>query len=238
MVNHVFKPGQTRALLRALALLLASTLFWSSHAGAAPAPAKSPAHKTKAGKHTATKTSATKTTATKTNANCPAIKNLASRRRCLAANAQARKAAPPAVTTPVPAIAAVPAAAVATAAAAPGAPSPCFAALAASQASQNMAAKVPFFAGQAPGPATLANPEHPSKKEQGELSSLIAGYQMCQEMSAPPGAGSEQGPQPRLDDAQWRASKAILDSLKAGKLSYGAAAHALANAEQRSGALN
>jgi hypothetical protein len=110
---------------------------------------------------------------------------------------------------------------------------PCFAALAASQASQHMAAKVPFFIGLAPGPEVLANASHPSKREHEELSSLIAGYQMCQEMSAPALEGAETGPQPRLDWEQWRASRSILEALRAGKLTYGAAAGALAEAGQR-----
>jgi hypothetical protein len=93
-----------------------------------------------------------------------------------------------------------------------------------------MAAKVPFFVGQAPGPEVLANSSHPSKKEHEELSSLIAGYQMCQDMSAPAPDDSKSSQPLRLSDEQWRGSKAILDALRAGKLSYGAAARALVEA--------
>jgi hypothetical protein len=111
--------------------------------------------------------------------------------------------------------------------------SPCFAALAASQAARHIAVKVPLFVGQVPGPETLANASRPSKKEHEELSSLIAGYQMCQEMSASALEASEASQQPPLDDAQWHASKSILEALQAGKMSYGAAAAALVEAGTR-----
>lgn len=134
---------------------------------------------------------------------------------------------------PVTAIKPVAPMAAATSASSPGATSPCFNALAASQASQHMAAKVPFFVGQAPGPEVLANTSHPSKKEHEELSSLIAGYQMCHDMSAPAPEGADGSQGPQRGEDQWRASKSILEALRAGKLSYGAAARALDEAGQR-----
>lgn len=135
---------------------------------------------------------------------------------------------------PITAKAAVRSVAAPDAAPDPAAPSsPCFVALASSQASQRMAAKLPFIAGLMPGPAALANAQHPSRKEQSELSSLIAGYQMCHDMpgAAPTGGETAQAAGP--DAAHWNAIKSILDNLQAGKLSYGAATQALAQAGQQ-----
>jgi hypothetical protein len=202
------KPGRGRALLLG-AMLLSSLMCFGSHAAAAVACKTQAQKSSKACAPTAHKKPV------------PKLKSKST------ANAAAKKPGTPvAPATPVTPV--TPLSATAVTSAAPT--TPCFAALAASQATQHMAAKVPFFVGQAPGPEVLANSSHPSKKEHEELSSLIAGYQMCQDMSAPAPDDSKSSQPLRLSDEQWRGSKAILDALRAGKLSYGAAARALVEA--------
>lgn len=219
MKNHGIQTAQTRALRPVLALLLASLLCWTSQASATVNCARASQASAKACASKAAKKPAAKQ---KSNAaatrRCRGAKGAAAQRRCLAA--------------PLPANDKAAAALVPVLGTANGPTTPCFTALAGSQAAQHMAAKVPFFVGLAAGAEVLDNPAHASKKEQAELSSLIAGYEMCKEMS-PPGPGSNQaGERPAPDDAQWRASKSILDGLRTGKLSYGAAARALAEAGQ------
>jgi hypothetical protein len=110
--------------------------------------------------------------------------------------------------------------------------STCLDALASSRASQHIAAKVPFLMDQAPTSDVLANRGHPDKTEKMELASVIAGHDLCRDMSS---AWQHETYSPEvvgLQDAKWHETKAILESLQAGKLSYGEAARAIDANEQ------
>ena len=239
-----------RVLARTLALVLAGALCWGAQAHAASAPCKTsaqkaskacvqkdkaspPKPKSRAGASTqhkaASKAGSSTNTRTSTSTKACA-KTKAAKRRCAAPSKSAKitsAATAGAVGADMANGSAEGAAAAGARASTATAASPCFAALASSQASQHMADKVPFLAGQAPQPEQLANAGRPSKKEQTELSSLIAGYQMCHDMAAPP-SQSDAGSPALPDDAAWRAAKSVLNDLQAGRLSYGAAARALA----------
>lgn len=228
MSNLRLMPIPIQVWLRALVLLLAGMLFWGTQASATVACKNSVQKNGKAcaAKVQSKKPAPKQTARSKHAANCTRAKGAAARRACVAANRPARTVTPLTSATSAEALSNA-----AQAAPDPYAPTaPCFTALAKSQAAQHMAAKVPFLAGQSAGPAALDNASYPSKKEQTELSSLIAGYQMCRDMSAPgndSGAGGETDAQ---DNQRWQARKSVLNQLQAGKLSFGAAARALSEA--------
>ena len=108
----------------------------------------------------------------------------------------------------------------------------CLDALASSRASQHIAAKVPFLLDQPPTADALANRGRPDKTEKMELASVIAGHDLCRDMSS---AWQHETYSPEvvgLQDAKWRETKAILENLQAGRLSYGDAAKAVEEQEQ------
>ena len=105
--------------------------------------------------------------------------------------------------------------------------SPCFAALGASSASRHIAAKVPFFLDGEASAQLLANTGRPSKMEKTELSSVLAGYEMCLDMSADWRSASYSPQAAGVLDAYWQKTKSILTGLEAGKTSYGEAARAV-----------
>jgi hypothetical protein len=104
----------------------------------------------------------------------------------------------------------------------------CFAALAGSQAARRIASKVPFFSASAARPAELANTRVPTKREQQELASVTGGYAMCLDMAA---TWRREAYAPALVtklDAFWLEAQAILQALGKGRMTYGAAAKAIA----------
>ena len=105
--------------------------------------------------------------------------------------------------------------------------SACFAALRASNAARHLSAKVPFLANDAAGAELFGNPGHPSKIEKTELSSVIAGYDMCLDMAASARQEAYSQEVIQLQDAYWAQTKTILTGLQNGRLSFGDAARAV-----------
>jgi len=107
-------------------------------------------------------------------------------------------------------------------------PSPCFHALASSNAARHLAGKVPYLVDAEANAAQLAQSARPSKMERSELSSVLAGYEMCLDMSADWRQASYTPEAQNLLDAYWAQTKSVLGALAGGKLSYGEAARAVA----------
>ncbi|NVO05693.1 MAG: hypothetical protein HXX19_07015 [Rhodoferax sp.] len=108
----------------------------------------------------------------------------------------------------------------------------CFAALAASQASRQLASRVPFLSDSAPSPEALANRGVASKRESEELHSVLAGYGMCLDISASWRSQTYAPSLVSLLEAYWREAKSVLGELAAGKKSFGDAARAVADSDK------
>jgi len=104
----------------------------------------------------------------------------------------------------------------------------CFASLAGSQSARRIASRVPFFSASAASLAVQASKQVPTKREQQALSSVTAGYAMCLDMAA---SWRRETYAPELVaelDAFWLEAQAILHALGKGRMTFGAAAKAIA----------
>lgn len=110
--------------------------------------------------------------------------------------------------------------------------SACFASLAASNATRQLASRVPFLTDSAPGPEVLANKSLPSARDREQLHSVVAGYGMCLDIAS---AWRQQAYAParvQALDAFWLEARSILGELAAGKRNFGDAARALADSDR------
>jgi hypothetical protein len=107
--------------------------------------------------------------------------------------------------------------------------SACFAALGSSYASRHLATRVPFFLDHAPGAQALENKGHPNATEKSELSSVVAGYEMCLDMQAAARRETYAAEVITELEAYWKHTKSILGNLQGGRLSFGDAARAVAD---------
>jgi hypothetical protein len=110
--------------------------------------------------------------------------------------------------------------------------SACFASLAASNATRQLASRVPFLTDSAPGPEVLANKSLPSARDKEQLRSVVAGYGMCLDIAS---AWRKQAYAParvQALDAFWLDAKSVLGELAAGKKNFGDAARALADSDR------
>jgi hypothetical protein len=109
---------------------------------------------------------------------------------------------------------------------------PCFAALAASNAARRLSSQVPFLSASAASPEAMANQGLPNKMEREELGSVVAGYGMCLDMAA---AWRKQTYAPALLialNAYWHEVESVLKELAGGKRNFGDAARAIADSDK------
>ena len=108
----------------------------------------------------------------------------------------------------------------------------CFAALASSNASRQLASRVPFLSDSAASPEALANKRMPNRMEKEELGSVIAGYGMCLDMSAAWRKAAYAPAVVNVLDAYWHDAQSILHELASGKRNFGDAAGAIAEKDK------
>lgn len=108
----------------------------------------------------------------------------------------------------------------------------CFAALAGSHASRQLASRVPFLTGSAATPQALVNTGVPNKMEKQELGSVMAGYSMCLDMAANWRKQTYAPAVVTVLDAYWHTAQSILGELATGKRTFGDAAKAIAENDQ------
>jgi hypothetical protein len=109
---------------------------------------------------------------------------------------------------------------------------PCFAALAASNAARRLSPQVPFLSASAASPEALANQGLPNRMEREELGSVVAGYGMCLDMAA---VWRKQTYAPALLialNAYWHEVESVLNELAGGKRNFGDAARAIAESDK------
>ena len=104
----------------------------------------------------------------------------------------------------------------------------CFAALAGSNASRQLASRVPFLSASAASSAALANRGLPNRMEKEELGSVMAGYAMCLDMAVSWRRETYAPAVVQALDAYWLSAQSILRELAGGKRSFGDAAKAIA----------
>ena len=108
----------------------------------------------------------------------------------------------------------------------------CFAALAGSNASRQLASRVPFLSASAVSSEVLANRGLPNRMEKEELGSVIAGYGMCLDMAASWRRETYAPAVVQALDAYWLATQSILGELAGGRRSFGDAAQAVAESDK------
>jgi hypothetical protein len=108
---------------------------------------------------------------------------------------------------------------------------PCFSALAGSNAARHLASRVPFLSNSAASPEVLTHKGMPNKMEREELGSVIAGYGMCLDMAAAWRRQTYSPARVSALDAYWLDAKLILGELAGGKRNFGDAAKAIADSD-------
>ncbi len=108
----------------------------------------------------------------------------------------------------------------------------CFAALAGSNASRQLASRVPFLSASAASSAALANRGLPNRMEKEELGSVMAGYAMCLDMAASWRRETYAPAVVQALDAYWLSAQSILRELAGARRNFGDAAQAIADSDK------